>query len=107
MAPRTTATDNHRRPYIQIRLYGQWAIDVDARAAIEGKARATLITELIAAAWNIDTTDDAPIAPAGTFTRVPPKSMTRHDVENATHAQAPPQEGTRQRAQVFAPRGHR
>lgn len=103
MAVHRHPTDSRQRPYIQIRLYGQMAIDVDRRADEAGISRSTYIAEVIHQAWAQPSTA-SPIEPTHTFTRQSPR--TSDDTPPADH-ETPSDGGTRVRARVFAPQGRR
>lgn len=107
MAPRTHPTDVRRRPYIQVRFYGQLAIDIDKAADAEGKARSTLVAELIAKAWAIEAETGERIEPTRSFVRQAPRVVDASDDEIAPTAQATSEAVVRHRAHVFAPPGHR
>lgn len=73
-------TDARQRPFTQVRLYGDLADLVEERAQAENKSRATLVDELLRAAWE-------------TPTDRTPQPIT------------PPDPPRFQRARVFAPTG--
>lgn len=60
----TDTADARSRPFTQVRLYGDLADMVEERSVAENKSRATLVDELLRAAWAIPTDrTPAPIAP--------------------------------------------
>lgn len=67
--PRIDRNDAAKRYFVQLRLYGDIAKLVDERAQREGKARATLVEELMRIAWAVPT-DGEPLEPQHRFERV-------------------------------------
>lgn len=83
--------DARKRPFTQIRLYGELAEMVELRAEREGKSRSNLVDELIRLAWHFDTDRPTPVEPSFTFERQMPAPPL------------PEPEPPRPRARVFSP----
>lgn len=86
-------TDARKRPFTQVRLYGELADLVEERAQAEGKARSFLVDELLRLAWHLDT-EPSPLMPGQTFTRQPTRS-------SEPYSEPPPPPPPR--ARVFLP----
>jgi hypothetical protein len=87
--------DARKRPFTQVRLYGELADMVEVRAEREGKSRSNLVDELIRLGWHNDTDRPTPIDPTFSFDRVSPTPPPPEVHEDPPR---PP------RARVFVPR---